>query len=145
MIAYIFTIVLCVSVSVTAIAILFHFMIYPLFNKVSAFDFECYFKKYLEQVKSIIFPMLILDILLTLLLPFLPIPSKLISPLLVSLGMMALIYFNFFFNHIPLNLKLKEGQNPEVVAKLIRYNWISIISCIIRTLILIWILTQLHS
>lgn len=135
---------LCTSVYLTVVTLFFQFIIYPLFNKVSSFDFECYFKKYLTRASRLIFPVLILDISLTVLLPFLPIGLSLINPLLLSYGMMALAYFSFLLVQIPFNLQLKEGQNPVIINKLIKYNWISVISCSIRMLIFVLILSQLH-
>lgn len=137
--------ILCTSVFITVALLLFQFVIYPLFYKVSAFDFECYFKKYQIQTMRIIAPVFIVDILLTVLLPFMPLQSSLINPLLLSYGMMAFAYFNFLLLQVPLNLQLREGQNPVIINKMIKYNWISVISCTIRTLILILILTRLHS
>jgi len=136
---------LCTSVSLTATTLLFQFLIYPLFYKVSSFDFECYFKKFLMQSMWILFPVFILDILFTVLLPFLSINSHLITPLLLSYGMMVFTYFSFLLIQVPLNLQLKEGQNPVIINKLIKYNWIGVISCVIRTLIFILILSQLYS
>ena len=137
--------ILCTSVILTVVSVLFQFVIYPLFYKVSAFDFECYFKKYQTQTMRIILPAFILDILLTVLLPFMPLRSGLINPLLLSYGLMAFAYFNFLLLQVPLNLQLKEGQNPVIINKLIKYNWISVISYSIRVMLFVLILSKLYS
>jgi hypothetical protein len=145
MLSLLLTVTLILSVYLTAVAIFFQFIIYPLFNKVSSFDFECYFKKYLQQIAPTIFPVLVIDVLLTFILPFMTIREGLTKLLLLSFGMMAFAYLNLLLKQVPLNLQLKERQNPVIIINLIKNNWICVISCTFRTLILFWILTHLNS
>jgi hypothetical protein len=137
--------ILCTSVFLTGASVLFQFVLYPLFHKVSAFDIECYFKKYQIQATRILVPLFILDVLFTVLLPFMPLRSNLSNPLLLSFVMMAFAYFNFLLLQVPLNLQFKESQNPVIINKMIKYNWISVISCSIRVVLIVLILLRLHS
>jgi hypothetical protein len=131
---------LCASVLMTGIVSFIQFVQYPLLNHVSAFDFNCYFKKYVSRITWFVYPVMILEIGFALWLSFLPVRSGMLLPILISYILLALTAMNTFLLQTPLIQKLLFLFDKTVLSKLMFYNRIRIISSALRTLLLCWII-----
>ena len=131
---------LCASVLMTGIVAFIHFVQYPLLHHISSFDFNCYFKKYISRITWIIFPIMIIDVGFALWLSFLPVPSKLQIPILISYIFLAFVAMNTLLIQTPLIQKLQFSFDKAILSKVLFYNRIRFFSSVVRTLILCWII-----
>lgn len=135
---------LCASVLMTGIVSFIQFVQYPLLNHISSFDFTCYFKKYISRITWIIYPVMIIEIGFASWLSFLPLQPKLQIPILISYILLALITLNTFLIQTPLIQKLQLSFDKNILSKILLYNRIRFFSCLLRTLVLCWIILFLQ-
>lgn len=135
---------LCASVLMTGIVSFIQFVQYPLLNHISSFDFTCYFKKYISRITWIIYPVMIIEIGFASWLSFLPLQPKLQIPILISYILLALITMNTFLIQTPLIQKLQLSFDKKILSKILLYNRIRFFSCLLRTLVLCWIILFLQ-
>ena len=131
---------LCASVLMTCIVSFIQFVQYPLLNHISNFDFNCYFKKYISRIMWFVYPVMIMEIGFAMWLSFLPLLSKLQLPILITYILLAGVTLNTFLLQTPLIQRLRLSFNKAILSKILLYNRIRLFSCLLRTLVLFWII-----
>ena len=135
---------LCASVLMTGIICFIQIVQYPLLNNISAFDFSCYFKKFISNSSWIIYPIMTIEIGFALWLSFLPLQAKLQLPVLISYFLLAMAFLNTFLIQTPLHQKLQVAFDNAILSKILFFNWIRLFSWALRSIILFWIILFLR-
>jgi hypothetical protein len=131
---------LCFSVIMSSIVAFIQFVQYPLLHSISSFDFGCYFRKYMRRVSWIIYPVMVFEICFAFWLSFLQVPSSLKFPILITYILLALVTMNTLLIMTPFIQRLQYSFDKVLLSKIIFFNWIRLITCVLRVLVLCWII-----
>ena len=117
------------------ISLITHFVTYPSFKLIKSSSFSEFHKSYTNKMLFIVAPVMILELISTLLLVNFDMSYKNIEiSLLITL---LLIWFLTFFTIVPIHNKLTVNYNKDLNQKLIKYNGLRTILWIIKLILFI--------
>ena len=117
------------------ISLITHFVTYPSFKLIKSSSFSEFHKSYTNKMLFIVAPVMILELISTLLLANFDMSYKNIEiSLLITL---LLIWFLTFFTIVPIHNKLTVNYNKDLNQKLIKYNGLRTILWIIKLILFI--------
>ena len=117
------------------ISLITHFVTYPSFKLIKSSSFSDFHKSYTNKMLFIVAPVMILELISTLLLVNFDMSYKNIAiSLLITL---LLIWSLTFFTIVPIHNKLTVNYNKDLNQKLIKYNGLRTILWIIKLILFI--------
>ena len=117
------------------ISLITHFVTYPSFKLIKSSSFSEFHKSYTNKMLFIVAPVMILELISSLLLVIFDISDNHTEiGLLITL---ILIWLLTFFNIVPIHNKLTVNYNKDLNQKLIKYNGLRTILWIIKLLLFI--------
>lgn len=112
-------------------------VVYPLMNRVGADHFNLWHSHYTSAMGSCVGPMMLAELGTAAWLLF---SGKREPAFLVSLGLLAVIWFSTAFIQVPLHHQLSQGFDPITHEKLVTTNWIRTAAWTLRVLCLFFCL-----
>ena len=117
------------------ISLITHFVTYPSFKLIKSSSFSEFHKSYTNKMLFIVAPVMILELISSLLLVIFDVSDNNTEiGLLISL---MLIWFLTFFIIVPIHNKLILNYNKDLNQKLIKYNGLRTILWIIKLILFI--------
>ena len=117
------------------VSLITHFVTYPSFKLIKSSIFSEFHKSYTNKMLFIVAPLMILELISSLLLVIFDISDNNTEiGLLISL---MLIWFLTFFIIVPIHNKLTVNYNKDLNQKLIKYNGLRTIFWIIKLILFI--------
>lgn len=113
---------------------------YPLYGSVGTAEFEGYEKRHQLKTAWVVFPAMFVELGSLLFLMSRPSPLSSDPLLVVSFLFLLIIWLSTGFIQMPAHQKLTMGADPEVLKKLVRWNWIRTIFWSLRGLLLVYLL-----
>ena len=104
---------------------------YPLFLNVDEKYFTSYHNEYVKRITSIVMPVMIIELALTIMLYYL-LDGFLSQIFLISL---VIIFISTIFIQVPIHNKLKFNYDQYLIKKLIKTNWVRTFLWFMKTIV----------
>ena len=117
------------------ISLITHFVTYPSFKLIKSSSFSEFHKSYTNKMLFIVAPVMILELISSLLLVIFDISDN--NSEIGLLITLILIWFLTFFTIVPIHNKLTLNYNKDLNQKLIKYNGLRTILWIIKLILFI--------
>jgi hypothetical protein len=129
---------LVATLSLTGIIWVIQFVQYPFFSYVEKGNFPKYHAAYTFWVTTIVAPLMILELLTTII--FLSVPPENIdyNLLLLNSALTAVVWLSTFFIQVPLHKRLAAGFDANVHNSLVNSNWIRTIVWTLRSVLVLF-------
>ncbi len=117
------------------VSLITHFITYPSFRLINPSIFSDFHKSYTNKMLFIVAPVMVLELISTLLLVILDNSDKKVSIFLLIV--LIFIWFLTFFSIVPIHSKLTESYSKDLNQKLIKYNGLRTILWIVKFILFI--------
>lgn len=112
---------------------------YPLFRNIGLVEFTGYHRNYLERVKFIVIPAMLIEMVCAMALPIMAPSLWSNSTYQICLGLLAIIWISTFLLQAPLHDVLRREFEPYEHRLLVQTNWIRTIGWSLRGILLTWL------
>ncbi len=117
------------------VSLITHFVTYPSFKLIKSSIFSEFHKSYTNKMLFIVAPVMILELISSLLLVIFDMNDN--NTGIVLLITLMLIWFLTFFTIVPIHNKLTVNYNKDLNQKLIKYNGLRTILWIIKLMLFV--------
>ena len=117
------------------VSLITHFVTYPSFKLIKSSIFSEFHKSYTNKMLFIVAPVMILELISSLLLVIFDMSDN--NTGIVLLITLMLIWFLTFFTIVPIHNKLTVNYNKDLNQKLIKYNGLRTILWIIKLMLFV--------
>ena len=117
------------------VSLITHFVTYPSFKLIKSSIFSEFHKSYTNKMLFIVAPVMILELISSLLLVIFDMSDN--NTGIVLLITLMLIWFLTFFTIVPIHNKLSVNYNKDLNQKLIKYNGLRTILWIIKLMLFV--------
>ena len=117
------------------VSLITHFVTYPSFKLIKSSSFSEFHKSYTNKMLFIVAPVMILELISSLLLVIFDMNDN--NTGIVLLITLMLIWFLTFFTIVPIHNKLSVNYNKDLNQKLIKYNGLRTILWIIKLILFV--------
>ena len=117
------------------VSLITHFVTYPSFKLIKSSIFSEFHKSYTNKMLFIVAPVMILELISSLLLVIFDMNDN--NTGIVLLITLMLIWFLTFFTIVPIHNKLTVNYNKDLNQKLIKYNGLRTILWIIKLILFV--------
>ena len=117
------------------VSLITHFVTYPSFKLIKSSIFSEFHKSYTNKMLFIVAPVMILELISSLLLVIFDMNDN--NTGIVLLITLMLIWFLTFFTIVPIHNKLSVNYNKDLNQKLIKYNGLRTILWIIKLILFV--------
>ena len=117
------------------VSLITHFVTYPSFKLIKSSIFSEFHKSYTNKMLFIVAPVMILELISSLLLVIFDMSDN--NTGIVLLITLMLIWFLTFFTIVPIHNKLTVNYNKDLNQKLIKYNGLRTILWIIKLILFV--------
>ena len=117
------------------VSLITHFVTYPSFKLIKSSIFSEFHKSYTNKMICIVAPVMILELISSLLLVIFDMNDN--NTGIVLLITLMLIWFLTFFTIVPIHNKLSVNYNKNLNQKLIKYNGLRTILWIIKLILFV--------
>jgi hypothetical protein len=112
---------------------------YPLFHRVGEGGFAAYEQAHTRRTTFVVAPLMLVESVSGVALPFLCVPPLPALAVGVSLGLVALLWIVTFAVQVPLHRKLERGYERPSVDRLVASNWVRVMLWSARSAVMIWL------
>ncbi len=113
---------------------------YPLFASVSTVESPDYATRNQDRTPWVVIPPMLVEAATAAIIVAQPPQGIGRAAAWVGLGMVAALWLSTLLVQMPLHARLKEGHAPDVVAALVRTNWVRTLLWSARAVLAIWML-----
>ncbi len=123
------------NIIMVGVSLITHFVTYPSFKLIKSSIFSEFHKSYTNKMLFIVAPVMILELISSLLLVIFDMNDN--NTGIVLLITLMLIWFLTFFTIVPIHNKLSVNYNKDLNQKLIKYNGLRTILWIIKLILFV--------
>jgi len=123
------------NIIMVGVSLITHFVTYPSFKLIKSSIFSEFHKSYTNKMLFIVAPVMILELISSLLLVIFDMSDN--NTGIVLLITLMLIWFLTFFTIVPIHNKLSVNYNKDLNQKLIKYNGLRTILWIIKLILFV--------
>jgi hypothetical protein len=121
-----------------------HLVRYPLFGKIPSDTFSDYEISHRNWTSAVVLPPMTLELFSSLVLPMLVHNGIERLLLLCGAGLTLIIWSSTIFLQMPIHLKLSDGKNGNLIARLVLTNWIRTVGWTIRSGIVVLLMMSFY-
>ena len=115
---------------------------YPLFNDIGEQNYIAYQQRHQNNITWIVGPVMLIELLTTVLLAFYPTEGISKSLIYLGIGLVVVIWLSTAFLQVPCHNKLSRGFDPSAYKWLVQSNWLRTIAWTARGAIVTYLLAQ---
>ena len=129
---------LAATLSLTGVIWVIQFVQYPFFSYIAEENFPKYHAAYSFRITPIVAPLMIIELLTSIIFLYYPPANIDYKLLLFNLGLTAVVWTSTFFIQVPLHNQLAAGFDAAVHNSLVNTNWIRTFAWTLRGILVLF-------